>query len=88
MKVVADERYKSWDAALNEIYNVLKEQLSSSDMKNLQSEEIQWISDRDATAKEDSSVMKGGTMEPVLYIGSLADTTKKRCYELIEKYMQ
>ena len=56
-------------------------------MKKLQSEEIQWISNRDAKAKEASSEMKGGTMEPVIYVNSLADTTKQRCYELVEKYM-
>lgn len=56
-------------------------------MKKLQSEEIQWISSRDAKAKKASSEMKGGTMEPVIYTNSLADTTKNRCYELVEKYM-
>ncbi|MBK5242180.1 lysozyme inhibitor LprI family protein [Clostridium sp.] len=88
MKEAASERLKQWDAALNEIYNVLKGQLSSSDMKKLQSEEIQWISDRDAKAKKESLEVKGGTMEPLIYTNSLQDTTKKRCYELVEKYMK
>lgn len=88
MRSAANERYKKWDAALNEIYGVLKGDLSSSDMKKLQNEEIQWISDRDAKAKKTSSEMKGGTMESVIYVNSLADTTKQRCYELVEKYMQ
>jgi len=84
----ANERYKQWDATLNEIYGVLKSQLSASDMKNLQNEEIQWIKKRDIKAKENSSEMKGGTMEPVLYTGSLAQSTKERCYELVDKYMK
>lgn len=88
MREAADERYKRWDAALNETYNVLKSQLSASDMKKLQSEEIQWIASRDAKAKEAASEMKGGTMEPIIYTNSLADITKNRCYELVEKYMQ
>ncbi|MBV7276295.1 DUF1311 domain-containing protein [Clostridiaceae bacterium UIB06] len=88
MREAANERYKKWDSALNEIYGVLRGDLSSSDMKKLQNEEIQWISDRDAKAKKASSEMKGGTMEPVIYINSLADTTKQRCYELVEKYMK
>ncbi|MBX4261893.1 DUF1311 domain-containing protein [Clostridium estertheticum] len=87
MRQATAEKYKKWDTALNEIYGVLKKQLSSSDMKNLQSEEIQWISNRDTTAKDASSKYKGGTMEPLVYSGSLVDTTKKRCYELVEKYM-
>lgn len=88
MRAAAGEKYKRWDSALNEIYNVLKTQLSSNDMKKLQSEELQWISDRDAKAKKASLEMKGGTMEPVIYTASLAETTKNRCYELVEKYMQ
>lgn len=88
MRDHANERYKQWDSALNEIYNILKMQLSASDMNKLQNEEIQWIKNRDAKAKEDSSEMKGGTMEPVLYADSLAQSTKERCYELVDKYMK
>lgn len=88
MRAHANERYKQWDNALNEIYGVLKVQLSASDMKKLQNEELQWIKKRDAKAKEDASEMKGGTMENVLYADSLAQSTKERCYELVEKYMK
>lgn len=88
MRQAANERYEKWDTALNEIYTVLKGQLSSSDMKNLHNEEIEWISNRDAKAKKASSEMQGGTMEPVIYTNSLAESTKDRCYELVEKYMK
>jgi uncharacterized protein YecT (DUF1311 family) len=88
MREAAGDIYKAWDNALNEIYGVLKEQLSASDMKNLQTEEVQWISKRDAKAKEASSSVKGGTLEPVIYTDSLGRTTKDRCYELVEKYMK
>ncbi len=74
MREATNERLKQWDAALNEIYNVLKGQLSPSDMKKLQSEEIQWISDRDAKAKEESLKAEGGTMEALIYTSSLQDT--------------
>lgn len=80
--------YKQWDDALNEIYGVLKVQLSPGDMKNLQNEELQWIKDRDAKAKSDASEMAGGTMEKVLYEGSLSKSTKERCYVLVDKYMK
>ena len=88
MRQAAGERFKQWDAALNEIYNVLKGQLSPSDMKKLQSEEIQWLSNRDSKAKKESLEMEGGTLEPLIYTSSLQDTTRKRCYELVEKYMK
>lgn len=35
MKEALGETYKRWDDALNEIYGVLEEQLSSSDMDEL-----------------------------------------------------
>jgi uncharacterized protein YecT (DUF1311 family) len=57
-------------------------------MKKLQSEEIQWIKDRDTKAKSDSAEMAGGSMEKVLYEGSLAESTKERCYVLVDKYMK
>lgn len=88
MKEAAGEEYRRWDNALNEIYNLLKTQLSSSDMKQLKEEEIQWISNKEKKAKEDSLEFKGGTMESLVYINSLAKTTKDRCYELVEKYMK
>lgn len=84
----ACKEYKQWDDVLNEIYGVLKSQLSASDMKKLQSEEIQWIKDRDDKAKKDAEEMAGGTMEKVLFEGSLANSTKERCYVLVEKYMK
>jgi Uncharacterized protein conserved in bacteria len=82
------KEHKEWDYELNNIYGILKVQLSPSDMKNLQNEEIQWIKDRDAKAKKDASEMAGGSMEKVLYEGSLAKSTRERCYELVDKYMQ
>lgn len=80
--------YKQWDDALNEVYGVLEAQLSASDMKKLQSEESQWIKDRDDKAKNDAAEMAGGSMEKVLYEGSLAKSTKERCYVLVDKYMK
>jgi len=80
--------YKQWDDALNEIYGALKAQLPASDMKKLQTEELQWIKDRDAKAKKDAEEMAGGTMEKVLFQGSLANSTKERCYVLVDKYMK
>lgn len=84
----AIKEYKQWDAELNEIYNVLKTQLSATDMKKLQNEELQWIKDRDTKARKAAAEMAGGTMEKVLYHGSLANSTQERCYELVDKYMK
>ncbi|AOR25041.1 lysozyme inhibitor LprI family protein [Clostridium taeniosporum] len=84
----AGKKHIRWDNALNEIYGVLKKQLSADDMKKLENEEIKWISDRDDKAKKDSSHYKGGRLYEYIYRLSLAQTTKERCYELVEKYMK
>jgi uncharacterized protein YecT (DUF1311 family) len=44
MKSAASQEYERWDKALNEIYGVLKQQLSVDDMSKLKAEEINWIS--------------------------------------------
>jgi len=87
-KGAAGEEYDRWDAALNEIYGVLKTQLSKSDMSKLEKEEIQWIKDKEAKAKKASLEFEGGTGEQLAYTASLASTTKERCYELVNKYMK
>lgn len=88
MKSAASQEYERWDKALNEIYGVLKQQLSSDDMSKLKAEQIKWISDRNVKAKEESLEYQGGTAEQLVYISSLAETTKERCYELVDKYMK
>jgi uncharacterized protein YecT (DUF1311 family) len=87
LKHVENERYEAWDKLLNEIYGVLKQQLSSEDMDQLRKEQRDWIADRDATAKEASMKYEGGTMEHLEYVAVLANLTKERAYILVEVYM-
>jgi uncharacterized protein YecT (DUF1311 family) len=82
------ETHKRWDNALNDIYGVLNKQLSANEMSLLKDKQVKWIKYRDDTAKTDSLQFKGGTLEPLEYRMSLAVTTKKRCYELVEVYMK
>ena len=88
MKKAENTRYKSWDDMLNEIYNLLKTQLTEEEMKKLQEEEIEWIKYRDETAENESKEFEGGTLQPIAYISSLTETTKNRCYELVNNYMR
>lgn len=88
MKSAESQEYERWDEALNEIYGVLKQQLSSDEMSKLKEEQIKWISDRDSKAKKASLEYEGGTAEQLVYISSLAKTTKERCYELVQKYIK
>lgn len=88
MKEAENTRYKSWDDMLNEIYNFLKTQLTEDEMKKLQEEEINWIKYRDETAENEAKKFEGGTLQPIAYISSLTETTKNRCYELVNNYMR
>jgi len=82
------KQYEEWDKILNEIYNVLKQQLPSDEMKKLQTEEIKWIAEKVTAAKKAALEYKGGTLENVAYTNSLVQSTQVRCYELVDKYMK
>jgi len=88
LSAAEEETYKRWDAALNEIYSALKEQLSESEMADLKDKQLDWITHRDETAKKESSAYEGGTMESLQFISTKARVTKERCYELVELYMK
>ena len=72
---------------LTEIYGLLKEELSEEAMKLLEQEEIKWIDEKEKIAKEESLKYEGGTFELVAYNISLYESTKNRCYELVNNYM-
>lgn len=79
--------YDKYDKALNEIYALLKKQLSPETMKNLQVEQLKWIKGKEASANKAAAEYKGGSFEFVAYSSSLYKSTKERCYELVNKYM-
>lgn len=88
MKETSSMVLKKWDDALNEIYGVLKTQLSSSEMESLREEQREWIVIRDAGAEESASEFEGGSMYDLEYTEALSRQTKERCYELVEIYMK
>ncbi|MFD2762069.1 lysozyme inhibitor LprI family protein [Lentibacillus juripiscarius] len=88
MEKQEEERYKKWDEALNEIYGVLKEELSKEEMDKLREEQRNWIKHRDEAAKESSLKYKGGSYESLEYVATQASLTKERCYKLVAHYMK
>ena len=88
LKKVEDDRWDIWDDLLNEIYGVLKEQLSAEDMNQLQKEQHDWIKYRNDTALQASLKFKGGTQEHLEYSAVAANVTEERCYQIVEKYMK
>ncbi|ARF18028.1 lysozyme inhibitor LprI family protein [Sporosarcina ureae] len=87
MSKAESERYTRWDNALNEIYGVLKKQLSARDMEQLRVKQREWIKYRDHTASTNAAEFAGGSFESLTYTGTSADLTKERCYALVNLYM-
>lgn len=88
MKEAESKAYTRWDNALNEIYGVLKTQLSTSEMNRLREKQREWITYRDNTAEAEAAPFNGGTFESVQYLSTLARITRERCYELVNIYMK
>ncbi|MGG3914369.1 lysozyme inhibitor LprI family protein [Rossellomorea vietnamensis] len=79
--------YEKYDDALNEIYALLKKELSPDVMAELKAEQVKWIEEKEAKAEKERLKYEGGTFENVAWYISLYESTKDRCYELVEEYM-
>lgn len=82
------ETYNRWDNILNEIYALLKQQLSSGDMQSLKEVQIEWIKDKESSAKNAASKYAEGEMKEITKYKIEAQYTKERCYELVKNYMK
>lgn len=87
MKNYYGRAYEMYDKELNEIYALLKENLSSEIMNELKTEQMKWIEQKEKTAEEERLKYNGGTFENVALYISLYESTKERCYELVNEYM-
>ncbi|WP_339251022.1 lysozyme inhibitor LprI family protein [Sporosarcina sp. FSL W8-0480] len=87
MKSYYGVSYERYDEALNEIYALLKKSLPTKTMNELKTKQIQWIKQKENAAEEERKKYEGGTFEYVAYYISLYESTKNRCYELVNEYM-
>lgn len=79
--------YEKYDKALNDIYSVLSDELSAETMVELRAEQIKWIEQKEDTANDERKEYEDGTFENVAYYISTYESTKERCYELVNDYM-
>ena len=86
LKNIADYEYRLWDTELNRIYQAVMSGMDEEETENLRVEEREWIRKRDSDAKKAASKYKGGTMENLEYMISLADSTRSRAYGILEDY--
>ena len=75
--------YKKWDALLNEVYQYLKTIMSDSEFKQLQEDEIAWISKKEKAIEAAGAEWEGGSGEPMARNLTAIQYTEERCYYLI-----
>lgn len=75
--------YKKWDSLLNEVYQCLKTIMSDSEFKQLQEDEIAWISKKEKAIEVAGTEWEGGSGEPMARNMTAIQYTKERCYYLI-----
>ena len=82
-KELANKKYSKWDGFLNEIWTTLMENMESSEFEALTQVQISWITEKESIAKN-----KGGSLDSLEGLKSLSESTKSRCYTLINNYME
>ena len=87
MKSYYGKAYEMYDKELNDIYALLKEELSPEIMNDLEIKQLKWIEEKEGKAREEEAKFKGGTFEPVAGYIVLYEATKEKCYELVNQYM-
>ena len=80
--------YLLWDNLLNEIYSVLKDKLSQEAFAKLLISQKNWIVERDFIAENAAESFLGGTWEMPILLSTKSNETKKRCYWLVNTFMQ
>lgn len=81
------ENYQAWDKLLNEIWEVLKTQLPKAEMDEVVKIQRQWIKNKENAAETDEREY-GYDDEGIVYMSTLGQLTKERCYELVNLYMK
>ena len=79
--------YEKYDIVLNRIYDLLKKELTPETMERLKTEQIKWIEQKEAEAEKERQKYAGKTHEWVAYFISSYESTKNRCYELVNEYI-
>lgn len=87
MKSYYGVSYEKYDHALNEIYALLKKELSPEVFADLETEQVKWIEEKEEKAEKERLKYEGGTFENVAWYISLYESTKDRCYELVNQFM-
>ena len=80
------EEYTLWDEELNYVYKDIYKRLDSKGKSKLKKSEIKWIKKKEKRAEDEAAENIGGSIYPLIYNGSLIQSTKARIRWLIRKY--
>jgi uncharacterized protein YecT (DUF1311 family) len=82
MNTCAGLSWQQADAALNQAYQAIAPNLSETRQSALVEAQLKWIEYRDAECQFYSSWAEGGSLQPALEAGCLADVTQERTVDL------
>lgn len=82
MRNCEESRYATEQQELDSAYQDLMKHLDGGQKQKLRKTQRAWLRFRDANADFQASLMEGGTLAPLVRIGSLTEMTKARAQEL------
>jgi uncharacterized protein YecT (DUF1311 family) len=82
MRTCEASRYETAQQELDLAYQGLMEHLDDGQKQKLRTSQRAWLRFRDANADFQASLVQGGTLAPLVRIGSLTEMTKARTEEL------
>jgi len=82
MTQCAGKAFQAADAVLNQVYQKLAAKLDGDEKAKLKEAQTAWLKYRDSNCEFVADQYQGGTMQPMIYSGCLADVTRKRTSEL------
>ena len=84
MNEKSKELYELWDGALNELWGILKTNLSEDEFAKLLDEQRAWIVEKEQAVEEAGQEFEGGSLYPLIVNSEAARITEDRVYELYE----
>lgn len=87
MNETADAIYTIWDDTLNTTWELLQETLDDETMNQLETEQLDWIAEKEAAVQLAGKEVEGGSIYPMVVNLKAAELTRERVYELAE-YLQ
>ena len=76
--------YNEWNSELNDIYQTIMKNISTSEANELKKNEISWIESKKEAVIQATKI-SGSDYNQIKY-NTLGNMTKKRCYYLVHKY--